>query len=176
MNTLEEKTEETIHLLLYILQKLGGSTDIHKLFKILYFAEQKHLVRYGAAVSQDRYHAMNNGPVPSIAYDISKNVREGGKSYEAYFAANGRFSITGITGPDMDFLSDSERKCIDESILENKDLSFDALTEKSHDDAWNNTARDREMNLIAIAVAGGADEHMVKYIEDQQLIRSARFE
>lgn len=139
MNALEEKIEGTIHLLLYILQKLGGRSDIHKLFKILYFAEQKHLVRYGTAISQDHYHAMKNGPVPSIAYDIYKSVKDGGVTYARYFLA--------------------------------KDL-----TDKSHDKAWDETARDKEISPVAIAKAGGADGHMVKYIEDQLLIHSAKFE
>ena len=176
MNTLEEKIEGTIHLLLYILQKLGGRCDIHKLFKILYFAEQKHLVRYGAAISQDHYHAMKNGPVPSIAYDIYKNVKEGGTTYARYFSALDRFSIRGIVDPDLDFLSESEMKCIDESVWENKNLNFNDLTDKSHDEAWNQTARDKEISPVAIARAGGADSDMVKYIEDQLLIHSAKFE
>lgn len=176
MNTLEEKIEGTIHLLLYILQKLGGRSDIHKLFKILYFAEQKHLVRYGAAISQDHYHAMKNGPVPSVAYDIYKSVKDGGVTYSRYFSAIDRFSFEGIADPDLDFLSESEMQCIDESVQENKSLSFNELTDKSHDEAWNQTGRDKEISPIAIAKAGGADSHMVKYIEDQLLIDSAKFE
>ncbi|PSL34235.1 Panacea domain-containing protein [Dyadobacter jiangsuensis] len=176
MNAIEEKIEGTIHLLLYILQKLGGHSDIHKLFKILYFADQKHLVKYGAAISQDHYHAMKNGPVPSIAYDIYKNVKEGGTSYARYFSAVDRYSIQGITAPDLDFLSESEMKCMDESVQENKKLSFNDLTDKSHDEAWNQTGRDKEISPVAIAKAGGADNHMVKYIEDQLLIHSAKFE
>lgn len=176
MNVSEEKIEGTVHLLLYILQKLGGRSDIHKLFKILYFAEQKHLVRFGATISQDHYHAMKNGPVPSIAYDIYKSVKEGGVSYARYFSAIDRFSIEALEAPDMDFLSESEMRCIDESVRENKGLSFNALTEKSHDEAWNQTAQDREISPVAIARAGGADSHMVKYIEHQLLIHSAKFE
>ncbi|GGM95072.1 hypothetical protein GCM10010967_30570 [Dyadobacter beijingensis] len=176
MNALEEKIEGTIHLLLYILKKLGGRSDVHKLFKILYFAEQKHLVKYGATISQDQYHAMKNGPVPSLAYDIYKSVKEGGASYARYFTAVDRFSIEGISEPDMDYLSESELKCIDESVLENKNLTFNALTDKSHDEAWTSTARDKEMDVIAIAKAGGADSHMIQYIEDNQLIQVARFE
>lgn len=176
MNVFEEKIEGTIHLLLYILQKLGGRSDIHKLFKILYFAEQKHLVRYGAAVSHDHYHAMKNGPVPSIAYDIYKSVKEGGVTYARYFVAVDRFSIEGVADPDPDFLSESEMQCIDESVRENQNLSFNDLTDKSHDEAWSLTGRDKEISPIAIAKAGGADSHMVKYIEDQLLIHSAKFE
>lgn len=176
MNAFEEKIEGTIHLLLYILKKLGGRSDIHKLFKILYFAEQKHLVRYGATISQDHYHAMKNGPVPSIAYDIYKSVKDGGVTYAPYFSAVERFSIAGIGEPDLDFLSESEMKCIDESVQENKSLSFNDLTDKSHDGAWKQTGRDKEISPVAIARAGGADNHMVKYIEDQLLIHSAKFE
>ncbi len=176
MDVFEEKIEGTIHLLLYILKKLGGQSDIHKLFKILYFAEQKHLVKYGTTISQDHYHAMKNGPVPSIAYDIYKSVKDGGVTYARYFSAVERFSIASIGEPDLDYLSESEIKCIDESVQENSNLSFNALTEKSHDEAWTSTPRDKEIGIVDIAKAGGADSHMVKYIQDHQLIQSAKFE
>lgn len=41
MNALEEKIEGTIHLLLYILQKLGGRSDIHKLLDNLLYDNQR---------------------------------------------------------------------------------------------------------------------------------------
>lgn len=67
-------------------------------------------------------------------------------------------------------------QCINESVQENKNLSFNDLTDKSHDEAWNQTDRDKEISPVAIARAGGADSHMVRYIEDQLLIHSAKFE
>ncbi len=176
MNTIEEKIEITISAMLYILKQIGGKTDIHKLFKILYFAEQKHLVRYGSEISGDRFHAMNNGPVPSLAYDITKSLREGHPTYAKFFETFGNYSIIGISNPDMEWLSESEVMCLNESIQENQHLDFNTLTEKSHDSAWLDTKRDREIDIIKIAKAGGADKNMLDYIEDSSSLTFAEFE
>ena len=38
-----------LQAILYVLSKLGGQSDMHKICKILYFADQKHLSRYSRA-------------------------------------------------------------------------------------------------------------------------------
>lgn len=176
MNTIEEKREVTINALLYILSKLGDPCDYHKLFKILYFAEQKHLVRFGSAISEDSYCAMKNGPVPSLAYDIVKSLRNGAPTYSKLFEQTGPYSVGAISEPDLEYLSKSEIDCINESVNENKNLSFTELTRKSHDAAWNGTKENREIDIIQIAQAGGADDDMLAYIEDNRMIKFAEFE
>lgn len=54
---------------LFILKEMGGKVDKHKLAKILYYADEKHLCRYARPVIGDRYIAMPYGPVPSSVYD-----------------------------------------------------------------------------------------------------------
>jgi uncharacterized phage-associated protein len=51
--------------LLFILQQLNGQSDFIKILKVLYFATQKHLARYGRAIVEDDFIAMPKGPVPS---------------------------------------------------------------------------------------------------------------
>lgn len=67
--------ETTLNAILYVLQQLGGKTDMHKLCKILYFADQRHLSKYGRSITGDTYIAMQYGPVPSNVDDILKAVR-----------------------------------------------------------------------------------------------------
>jgi len=72
---------KAISSLLYIAGHLIGlndrkvKPDLHKVFKILYFADQKHLARYGRVIVGDFYIAMDHGPVPSNMYDMVKTVR-----------------------------------------------------------------------------------------------------
>ncbi|WP_409530306.1 Panacea domain-containing protein [Shinella sp.] len=40
--------------------------------KTLYYADRAHLQRYGRPITGDRYIAMENGPVPSYAYNAVK--------------------------------------------------------------------------------------------------------
>lgn len=56
------KYDRAISSILYALKQLGGRTDMHKLCKILYFADQRHLSLYGRSITGDRYIAMQYGP------------------------------------------------------------------------------------------------------------------
>jgi uncharacterized phage-associated protein len=150
------------------LKKLGGKSDFHKIFKILYFADQKHLIKYGNPILDDTYVAMKNGPVPSETYDLLKNFRK--KTYskilEPYFNLLSHYVIESKQEPDLDELSESEMICIEEAIQENGKLDYEMLTKKSHDEAWNNTRKNTQIDIIDIAKAGGADEEMIKYTRE----------
>ena len=180
--TNQEKISTTINALLLVLEKLGGKGDFHKLFKILYFADQKHLLRYGSLITDDNYIAMNNGPVPSMTYDILKALRGDGlletykSEFEKFFKLLSKYEVESLISPDLEELSDSERDCLFESISENKDLEFRKLTDKSHDSAWSNADGNCEMNIQDIAVAAGANQQLVDYINDSIENKSAIFE
>ncbi len=64
-----------IQAILYILKKMGGTCDIHKCHKILYFADNEHLSKYGRSITGDAYVRMDFGPVPTCIYDLFKAVR-----------------------------------------------------------------------------------------------------
>ena len=70
--------EKATQSILYVANKLERR-DLHKIFKILYFAERKHLQDWGMPILGDTYIAMDAKPVPSRVYDILKIVR--GDSY-----------------------------------------------------------------------------------------------
>ena len=55
-------------VLLYIMQNFRDGVDYIKLFKILYFAQQDHLVRYGKVIVDDSFRALKHGPVPTYTY------------------------------------------------------------------------------------------------------------
>ena len=49
------KQNVAIQAVLYILQQMGGVCDIHKCHKILYFADNEHLSKYGRSITGDSY-------------------------------------------------------------------------------------------------------------------------
>lgn len=160
--------EKTINSALYILKSLGGQSDFHKLFKILYFADQKHLVKYGTPITGDTYVAMAHGPVPSKLYDRLKALRN---IFGDNADDNGTFKIvenhfvSSLKEPDMDSLAPSNINCLNDAIHENKNLSFKALADKSHGEAWKAAEEQtEEIDFLAIASEGGATEEMLKYI------------
>jgi uncharacterized phage-associated protein len=163
MVTYLENKEKTLNAILLIVDQLGGKCDFHKLFKILYFADQKHLVEYGRPITEDRYIAMRHGPVPSEVYDLLKYIRSGSENDVLDVPEKGVVVIK--HQPDMDELSSSEERCLLASIAENKDLSFSALTDKSHKQAWEKAQEQTdEMDFVDIAQEGGATEEMLNYI------------
>ncbi len=169
------KLDKAIVAMQLLLQMYGGEVNLHKLFKTLYFAEQKHLVRYGRAIVGDRYIAMKAGPVPSNIYDLVKLIR-GDNSYfttsnseidlKSIFQIHSGHKIKQLSSYfDKSFLSESDIECLSESFGENKDLNFTKLSEKSHDLAWKNADRNDDISPTLIASAGGAKEELLKYIE-----------
>lgn len=170
--------EKAIGALKWIIKELGGKTNFHKSFKILYFADQQHLIKYGRTISEDTYIAMNYGPVPSTIFDIAKFIR----GENEYFAGNpfineltvvnGYEWILGNFDVDMDIFSKSDLEELNKSIKENKNLSFSQLTNKSHDAAWEHTTEDSEMSTISIAKAANALDGMIEYIQEQKDLES----
>lgn len=175
------KYEKAINSLLYALKILGGKTDMHKLCKILYFADQKHLSEYGRSITGDTYIAMQFGPVPSCVDDILKALRgdsffsssEEIKPLRECIAFENRFILRGLKDPDMDELSVSDVKCLDYAIELCKNKNFTELTEFSHGMAWNNTQRDRAMSVKDILREAGDDEAYVEYIADNLKLQAA---
>jgi len=166
------KSQKAREAFLYIVQRLKNyhkrPPDLHQIFKTLYFADQKHLVRYGRPILGDHYIAMEHGPVPSKIYDWVKAVR--GDSFFPPtqdllndFAVDNRF-VFPKREADLNELSESEVECLDESFEENKDLSFDELKKKSHDEAYHRALKNDIIHYRDIARAGGADRDTIELI------------
>lgn len=150
---------------LYVASKLTVA-NFHKVLKIIYFADLKHLNRYGRPITGDRYIAMENGPVASWILDLLHG--KVGKEYRKFFTIIGYIVSPKLPSNILDHFSKSDLECLDESIKENKNLSFGKLKEKSHDSAWGKTERDTEMNVMDIIEASGASQEMREYIEEQE--------
>ena len=55
-------------VLLYVMQSFPEGVDYIKLIKILYFAQQEHLVKYGKVIVDESFRAVKHGPVPTFTY------------------------------------------------------------------------------------------------------------
>ena len=170
-----------IETMLYILNATKG-IDIYHVLKILYFAEQKHLVKWGSRMTADDFRAYEYGPVADQLYHAIRNSRKLDKELPemlqqvAHFAGDDAPNVLlAKREANLDFLSQSERECLDESIKENAGLTFDELKRKSHDSAWQEAyeGNDDLMSVVSIAKAAGANEAMLEYIEDQLEIERA---
>jgi hypothetical protein len=55
--------------------------------------------------------------------------------------------------------------CLEESILENQDLSFRQLKEKSHDQAYQKASKDDKISFREMAKVLGADETILEFMK-----------
>lgn len=150
--------EKAIEVILYIASH-APQPDVYHVLKIMYFADKEHLEKYGRLICNDDYIAMNSGPVPSGAYDIIKHVRgdgyhpcvdeQAGKFLEVRPRPNNR--VIPLRKANIDFLSDSDIECLDNTISEYGNLSFGVLKNKSHDAAFSSADENDEIPLEAIA-------------------------
>ncbi len=167
--------EKTLNAALLILNKLG-TADYHKVFKVLYFAEQQHLKKYGQPLTGDSYQAMPFGPVPSFLYDVFKAAENQTSPFAEAMDFSSAFLVTRnkkipyVTAAKeacLDELSESNVEVILKSVDENGHLNFDEITQKSHDAAWAKAenAPETEMSYLDIAESAEATPEILKYIQ-----------
>lgn len=166
------KKDVAIQAILYVAQRVARK-DIHKICKILYFADQEHLSKYGRSITGDTYIAMQYGPVPSNVEDIFKAVRgdsffsEYANDLKEYFDFTNKYILIAKKNPDLDYLSESDIQCLNKSISKCKNKSFEELTDMSHDLAWSNTQKDRNMSIKDILREAGDNEEYISYIDNK---------
>lgn len=160
--------EKTIAAFLYVVSKLGKSkSDMHSVFKTLYFADRMHLANYGRMIIKDKYIAMPDGPVPSQIYDRCKESRAEEQPYCNLFTMDGKMHIRVLKNPDMDELSESDIECLDAAINEVKEMNYQERVDNSHDSAYIKAWKIKHnspISIIEIARAGGAHNEIIQFL------------
>ena len=176
-------SKKLTELVLFILGKTGG-VDFYHAFKILYFAEMKHLAKWGSGIVPDEFCALKYGPVPTQLYDAVKEL-----NHPRMILSEELSEVIQFAGEDapnvllpkreanLKYLSKSEIEALEQSIEENESLTFGQLMRKSHDEAWEEAnRRTNGTNVIppaSMARVLNADDAMLEYIEEQMQIESA---
>ena len=171
-------------VILYIMQSFPEGVDYIKLFKILYFAQQEHLVKYGKVLVDESFCAVKHGPVPTFTYKALQ-VAEGKplegdfKEFLSDIIINNQ-KVNTTSAPDMDYISGANKRCLDDSINKYKDVDPYDLSILSHDSAWKQAIHRMKddpqknyMTLIDIVRAGNASKEMVDYIREKQLTKNS---
>lgn len=144
--------EKTIEALLYIVARYGEVGRFHAL-KTLYYADREHLRLYGRPITGDRYIAMENGPVPSYAYNALKQQLPEPERQLAAGALSPGSSARHPTyrphrDPDMSFFSRTDLECLDQAFEYCRRRSFGAISDETHDHlAWRNAPLNDEMSF-----------------------------
>lgn len=139
--------EQAVESLLYSLQRLGGTADIHGLLKIRYFADLHHIAEFGGRTgSGDEIKAMEYGPVPDRTYKLLQAAAGKVSEYiprHFYDLATAALDgseypkkIRARRAPDMSKLTPGDVESLDAAIDLIGPMDFNQRTRASHDAAW----------------------------------------
>lgn len=155
--------EKALNAVLFIIQGLGGKATKLQIAKILYFADQKHLVKYGRDIAGGRYIKEDRGPIPAELYQAFESSKY--PTIQQALTISKDF-VVAKQPVDMDELSLSDIECLSLSLHENRRLTEGNLSEKSHGAAWRSVEVGKPISVEAIAKEAGAEEGLVDYILD----------
>lgn len=156
--------DKAVEVLLYITKRVP---DMYAALKVLYFADKKHLQRYGRLICGDSYVAMQHGPVPSNLYDIAKCVvNDSGVATELPFLHGQDWDVIPQKDPDLDYLSRSDMECLDSAIDEYGDLEFGDLKRMSHEEkAFQEASENDFISLEDFASSLPEGELILEYLD-----------
>lgn len=176
-----ESINTHLNPILYILNRVNKPLNRYNILKILYFADQYGLAKYNQKITGDWYEKQPYGPVAYHSYDILKAV-EGrndflDKNYLSQFIRKvGKHDFEALVKVDLDEFSGIQMECLDLAIEENKDLDFNELYHKSHDEAYHNTELlFDEISIYDIAKAGGATDEQIAYMKEVEEFNNAEW-
>ncbi len=111
-------SQKSIEAILYIAQQ---TTNLFNIIKTLYYADKLHLESYGSLITSDRYVAMDDGPVPSGAYELIKEVRGDaivatGAHPETAFEIKKQNQVIPRRAPNLEYLSEADVECLQTAV------------------------------------------------------------
>lgn len=163
---------KALNALLFLCDHLPKPVDVYAALKVIYFADKAHLERFGRLMYGETYIAMENGPVPSGAYDLVKYV--GGRSnhdlrfpeaHAALFAT--RTELQPKQRPDLDVFSRSELHCLIAAARKYGALTFAQLKQVSHDEAWEKADANGEMDVLDIAHSLNSGDFIAEHLTNR---------
>ncbi|MGQ0708352.1 MAG: restriction endonuclease subunit S [Rhodoferax sp.] len=144
-----------VESLVYAAKRLPGKGHYWPT-KVQYFADKRHLERYGCTLYGETHVSMPYGPVPQAAFNASRALANGELISEfpmdAVRAALRRDGdqLTALRDADTTLLGAKERKSLEWAIRYVKDMNFEQLKTASHDAAWQKTAPNAPMAWLDI--------------------------
>jgi uncharacterized phage-associated protein len=142
---------KVVEALTWLANKRPG-IDIFHVCKVLFLADREHLRRYGRPILGDRYIAMDDGPVPSHAYNVAQRdghhvdgmTLEIASSAFTYDASGAHPRMFPKREPNEKLFSRTDLTVLAEMTEKFADMSFWDLWNIVHDDAAYKAARSND--------------------------------
>ena len=144
--------DKGLEALIYVAQRIPQH-DKYKSLKALYFGDKQHLENYGALIYGESYSALQHGPVPQFAYDLTKSLEKSASgslfANEALPAALRLEGTQLIPARDANTskLSAAERQSLDWAIQYCGSMGFEQTKTASHDSAYRAAAANTAMAI-----------------------------
>jgi uncharacterized phage-associated protein len=136
--------EKMVNVMAFFAEQCPGSTKM-KIFKLMYYADKEHLLRYGRPITGDRYVRMKWGPTPSTSYDMTKGSAPLRQMtlFQSKLAVHGN-TMKGLHSPDMTVFSRSDETILREIVGRYGKMTAAQLSNLSHREAtWTKTQENR---------------------------------
>ena len=145
--------------ILYLAEKVGARPNVGEtvFYKLLYFVETLSLYRTGKTISNESFHKMQYGPVPSSFSTVTQDMINNNEldrvtgTYFTYMQTKYLPRIESVG------LSDDEKRIVDDVILALGDKTATELSDLSHKDSpWIDAEMGEGLNLDLIK---NTDDH-----------------
>jgi uncharacterized phage-associated protein len=133
--------DKVLEALVFVAQS-RPTIDVFHVCKVLYFADKKHLNAYGRPILGDKYLALDQGPVPSLVYDMIERderyintelLEKLSRSLSYYKSAKDDYlRITALRAPYDEIFSHSDIECLNDAIEKYADLEHKELIALVH--------------------------------------------
>ena len=165
-------TEKALEAIVYVSYK---TNDLFHIVKTLYYADKIHLENYGRLITGDCYRAMEDGPVPSGAYDLIKRARGDRQMYEAriieahpeeVIQIKNNDDVSPLREPNFDVLSESDIECLNEAIGLYAHMDIAQLWRIVHEEeAYKKTRINDQMQLKDIVLSLPTGKEVLEYLD-----------
>jgi hypothetical protein len=142
MTTVKQKTrapnnEKFKELILYVANESSGDNRFGatKLNKLLFFADFIAYLRFGTAITNQRYQKLKNGPAPRALVPITEKMEAQGEiayRIENYFGKPKK-RLVPLRDPDLSSFSDDEIELVNQIIAEFWGKNAAAMSNDSHE-------------------------------------------
>ena len=157
------KVREAVLHVIRAAEKRGQTVTQFEVLKTLFIADRAHLNLYGRPITYDEYVAMEDGPVPSLAYDLLKE--EGSAAHEAGLEKPlwrrkagdaGKFFFYGAE-------RDASDEVLSESDFEELTNAFELIKKWGISQTWKRVHQDAAYKDAWAKVAEGSKQYPMDY-------------
>jgi len=166
--------EKALEAIVYVSHK---TQNLFNIIKTLYFADIFHLENYGVLITGDSYIAMEDGPVPSGAYDLIKLVRGDEFTYDSkiidahpenaikVIKDGNETTVFPLREHNPDYLSESDIECLDKAIKLFAKMNTSKLWDIVHrEEAYKKTIINKTMPLSEIILSLPNGKDVLEYL------------